>query len=111
MVPQSITLKWVVNFEVSFILPYQWAASLLLYLAVEQITKLKFQYQGLKTIGSDKNTKSLATNSGWSSSSNNGAVGNSDYAEYRNITGFSAFASGYRAFTGEFVNKSKECYW
>ena len=67
-----------------------------------------YSYDG---IGSDKIAKSLATNSGWSSSSNSGAVGNSDYSEFRNVTGFSAYASGYRAFTGEFVSKSKECYW
>ena len=49
--------------------------------------------------------------SGWSSSSNLGAVGNSDYQDYRNVSGFSGVASGYRAYTGEFKQNNEECYW
>jgi len=67
-----------------------------------------YSYDGEK---SDKFAKSLATDSGWNSSSNSGAVGNSDYPEYRNITGFSATASGFRAYTGEFDKNSDECYF
>ena len=68
-----------------------------------------YSYEGVS--GSDKIAKSLALNSGWSGSSNLGAVGNSDYSEYRNVSGFSASASGYRGTMGDFLNKSKECYW
>ena len=62
-------------------------------------------------VGNDKIAKSMALNSGWDNSSNLGAVGNSDFAEFINVSGFSASASGFRAYTGEFTNKSKECYW
>lgn len=80
------------------------------WLELENYLKEKgYSYDGV--IGNDKIAKSLATNSGWSSSNNLGAVGNTDFKEYRNITGFSAFASGYRAYTGEFVSKNEECYW
>jgi len=68
-----------------------------------------YSYDGI--IGNDKIAKSMSLDSGWSSSSNLGAVGNSDFSEYRNISGFSASASGFRNPEGEFVNKSKECYW
>jgi len=68
-----------------------------------------YSYDGVN--GSVKIAKSLALNSSWSASGKLGAVGNSDYSEYRNVSGFSAAASGYRAYTGEFAKKSKECYW
>ena len=82
----------------------------------EEWTKLQnylmaegYSYDGVA--GNNKIAKSLAMNSGWQTSSNSGAVGNSDYPEYRNITGFSAMPSGFRAFTGEFVNENQESYW
>jgi len=40
--------------------------------------------------------KSLATDSGWRNSSNQGAIGNTDYPEYRNKSGFSALPGGFR---------------
>ena len=40
--------------------------------------------------------KALASDSGWTLSTTNGAVGNSDYPENRNITGFTGFPGGQR---------------
>jgi len=61
-----------------------------------------FSYDGV--IGNEGIAKSLATNSGWSISDNLGAVGNSDFSEYRNKTGFSALPSGFRYnFNGTFL--------
>ena len=68
-----------------------------------------YSYDGIS--GNNGVAKSLATNSGWTTSSNLGAVGNSDFSNYMNITGFSASPSGYRAFTGEFTKLAKEGYW
>ena len=68
-----------------------------------------YSYKG--AVVDDGIAKSLATNSGWSASSNQGAVGNSDFSEFMNITGFSALPGGYRAFTGEFVVIYEEGYW
>lgn len=52
-----------------------------------------YSYDGVQ----NKNiAKSLATDSGWFESTNEGAIGNSDYPEYRNKTGFSALSGGSR---------------
>ena len=53
-----------------------------------------YSYDGV--IGNGGIAKSLATNSGWAISNNQGAVGNSDYPEYQNKTGFSALPGGLR---------------
>jgi len=42
-----------------------------------------------------KIAKSMATDSGWDHSDNTGAVGNTEYPEYRNKSGFSALPGGY----------------
>ena len=68
-----------------------------------------YSYDGV--VGNDKIAKSLATNLGWKSSNNLGAVGNTDFSDYRNVTGFSATASGFRAYTGEFDKNNEECYF
>jgi uncharacterized protein (TIGR02145 family) len=59
-----------------------------------------YSYDGV--VGHTGIAKSLATNSGWSISDHQGAVGNSDFPEYRNKTGFSALPSGYRNSDGGF---------
>ena len=54
------------------------------------------------TISSDKIAKSLASSTIWTSSTNTGAVGNTDYPAKRNATGFTALPGGFRIFTGSF---------
>jgi uncharacterized protein (TIGR02145 family) len=63
--------------------------------SIAEWTKLKnylagngYNFDG--TIGGNKIAKALASTSGWDSSSKIGAVGNTDYPEKRNATGFSA---------------------
>ena len=68
-----------------------------------------YSYDGI--IGDNGIAKSLATKSGWSTSNYLGAVGNSDFPEFMNTTGFSALPSGYRAYTGEFTVLTEEGYW
>lgn len=55
-----------------------------------------YNYDGTTGGGIDKIAKSLASTSGWSSSTNTGAVGNTDYPDYRNKSGFTAMPGGYR---------------
>jgi uncharacterized protein (TIGR02145 family) len=40
-----------------------------------------------------------------------GAVGNTDFSEYRNKSGFSAVPNGYRAFQGSFYGDGIYAYW
>ncbi|MCK5815837.1 MAG: hypothetical protein KAH07_07830 [Flavobacteriaceae bacterium] len=68
-----------------------------------------YSYDG--TVGSNEIAKSLANNSGWKTSKNLGSVGNSDFTNFINTTGFTALPSGYRAYTGEFVKLTEEGYW
>ncbi len=51
-------------------------------------------------ISGNKLGKALASTSTWNSSSNTGAVGNSDYPLKRNVTGFTAIPGGYRVNSG-----------
>jgi len=60
----------------------------------------KYSFYGVS--GNNGIAKSLATNTGWYPTSTQGAVGNSDFPEYRNKTGFSALASGHRNNNGIF---------
>jgi uncharacterized protein (TIGR02145 family) len=55
--------------------------------------------------------KSLATNSGWKSSDVRGGVGNSDFPEYRNKTGFSALPGGGLEAYGSFHDLGYIGYW
>lgn len=62
-----------------------------------------YNYDGTTT--GNKIAKALASDSGWTSSVVEGAVGNTDYPEKRNITGFTAQGSGYRYYSsGLFYN-------
>lgn len=59
-----------------------------------------YNFDGVETTGSDrtshnKTAKSLAAAEDWLYSSGEGMVGNTDYPEYRNKTGFSALGGGY----------------
>ncbi len=61
-----------------------------------------FSYDGI--VGNDGIAKSLATATGWSTSSNKGTIGNNDFPDSQNKTGFSALPGGYRSNTGSFFN-------
>ena len=68
-----------------------------------------YSYDGIK--GNDGIAKSLATNSGWSASGVPGAVGNSDFTEYQNKSGFSALPSGLRGNSGSFYGLGIRATW
>jgi len=59
-----------------------------------------FNYDGSTTV--NKIAKSLASTNNWNSSTNIGAVGNTDFSGKRNVTGFTALPSGYRISDGSF---------
>ena len=61
-----------------------------------------YNYDGTTGGGRAKIAKSLASTSGWESSTTTGAVGNTDYSAYRNKSGFSALPGGYRRDNGRF---------
>ena len=61
-----------------------------------------YNYDGTTGGGSAKIAKSLASTSGWNSSSNTGAVGNTDYPAYRNKSGFTAIPGGFRSIAGSY---------
>ena len=68
-----------------------------------------YNYDGTTT--GNKIAKSLATATGWNSNTNVGAVGNSDYPEKQNNTGFTALPGGYRAFFQNFDEISLSGGW
>jgi uncharacterized protein (TIGR02145 family) len=59
----------------------------------------------------NKTAKALAFTSLWSTSSNTGSIGNTDYPEYRNKSGFSAVPGGERNNSGNFSAKGSAGYW
>jgi len=59
----------------------------------------------------NKFAKALASTSGWISSPNFGVVGNTDYPEFRNKTGFTALPAGMRHYSGDFLNVRYGAYW
>ncbi len=70
-----------------------------------------FNYDGTTGGTGGKIAKSLGSASGWRSSSNTGTVGNTDYPEYRNKSGFTALPGGYRNFPGAFDFIGGRGYW
>jgi uncharacterized protein (TIGR02145 family) len=54
------------------------------------------------TVSNNKIAKSLASVANWRASREKGAVGNTDYLDYRNKTGFAAIPGGWRLTIGEF---------
>ncbi|NCC88708.1 MAG: hypothetical protein EOM05_12770, partial [Clostridia bacterium] len=58
-----------------------------------------------------KIAKAMATPYGWSSSSLEGTVGNNDYPDYQNSSGFSALPGGYRDKTGRMYISNLHGYW
>lgn len=63
------------------------------------------------TVTGNKVAKSMATTSGWTSDSSNGVVGNTDYPDYRNKSGFSALPAGYRSASGFDGIDSYTAWW
>jgi uncharacterized protein (TIGR02145 family) len=61
-----------------------------------------FNYDGTTT--DNKIAKALASTTLWASSAITGAVGNTDYPDKRNASGFTALPGGYRYFDGVFYN-------
>ncbi len=56
--------------------------------------------------------KSLASNNIWTVSNKKGAVGNTDFSNSRNKTGFSALPGGFREnHGGAYINKGNAGYW
>ncbi len=55
--------------------------------------------------------KALASDSGWSLSTSLGAIGNTDYPNSRNKTGFSALPGGSRSGNGTFGGSGTVGYW
>lgn len=68
-----------------------------------------YNYDG-KLIG-NKIGKAMASTTLWTSSSIKGSVGNKDYPEKRNTTGFSAFPGGYRCYCGTYYGIGNYGYW
>ena len=69
-----------------------------------------FSYDGI--IGNEGIAKSLASSNTWDYSENQGSVGNSDFSEVRNKTGFSALAGGTRGgHDGNFSSMGFGGYW
>jgi len=70
-----------------------------------------YNYDGTTGGGRDKIAKAMAAKSGWHTSSNNGAVGNTDYDEYRNKSGFTALPGGRRLTSGAFDSIGVDGNW
>ncbi|HSA04237.1 MAG TPA: FISUMP domain-containing protein [Tenuifilaceae bacterium] len=70
-----------------------------------------YNYDGTTGGGFDKIAKSLASTSGWFSSSGEGTVGNTDYPAYRNKSGFTALPGGGRDGEGRFDLVGSNGYW
>ena len=68
-----------------------------------------YNYDGTTT--GNKIAKSMANYSGWNTSSTVGAVGNTDYPEYRNKSGFTALPGGCRSLDGAFNYVGDSGYW
>ena len=70
-----------------------------------------YNYDG--TTSGDKIAISMASATGWNSSTDTGAIGNNNtaYDAYRNKSGFSALPGGYRDYYGAFGNIGKLGYW
>ena len=68
-----------------------------------------YNYDGTTT--GNKIAISLASATGWYYSTNTGAIGNTDYPEYRNKSGFSALPGGFRSINGAFYSRGDYGGW
>jgi uncharacterized protein (TIGR02145 family) len=70
-----------------------------------------YNYDGTVGGGGQKIAKAMATDYDWMASTNVGAVGNTDYPEKRNLSGFSALPGGQRMANGNFISIGISCKW
>lgn len=71
------------------------------------VASLGWNYDGTTILGSaiaNKQGKALASDSLWTASANGGAVGNTDYPDKRNISGFTGLPGGFRYRNGVFYD-------
>lgn len=68
-----------------------------------------YNYDG--TLVDEKIGKSLASSYDWELSTMTGSVGNTDYSENRNLTGFTGLPAGYRGKDGKFYNLGFRTAW
>ena len=68
-----------------------------------------YNYDG--TVSGNKIAKAMASASGWTSSLGEGVVGNSDYPEKQNASGFTALPAGVRFSSGMFYYIGSEGSW
>ncbi len=70
-----------------------------------------YNYDGSTGGGCVKIAKALSNDSGWRNSTSEGAVGNADFPEYRNKSGFAALPAGTRYSNGNFNNIGNYSFW
>ncbi len=70
-----------------------------------------YRYDGIAGGERSKIGKSLASSSIWERSSNEGAIGNTDFSEYINKSGFTALPGGYRFAIDSFSTIGFNGYW
>lgn len=78
------------------------------------VASLGWNYDGSTDLGSDtsnKQGKALASDSLWNASSVEGAVGNTDYPDKRNISGFTGLPGGYRLTNGNSSSIGSYGFW
>lgn len=68
-----------------------------------------YNYDG--TTSGNKYAKSLASNSGWTTDTTIGSVGNTDFPSKRNAVGFTGLPAGNRSYTGTFYYKEGGAFW
>lgn len=68
-----------------------------------------YSYDG--NVSHDYIGKSMATKTGWDVSTVEGSVGNTDYPDYRNLSGFSAVPTGSMDDTGKFFGLGEFTYF
>lgn len=70
----------------------------------------KYNYDGT-TVG-NKIALALALTTDWAHSESSGSLGNKNYADFRNKSGFSAIPAGYRNQEGKFIDMGNSgCWW
>lgn len=78
------------------------------------VASLGWNYDGSTDLGSataNKHGKALASDSLWAASSVEGVVGNTDYPDKRNISGFTGLPGGTRGSNGNFGNIGSNGIW
>ena len=68
-----------------------------------------YNYDGTTT--NNNIAKAMASSSGWESSTNEGVIGNNDYPEKQNASGFSALPGGHRDDDGTFGGVGYDGSW